>query len=230
LELQFGEGGQDSKLFVEDLLAAYVRYATSLKFHCELLTSEDGHAILKVSGSGVWNAFKNEAGKHCVQRVPPTERSGRRQTSMISVAVLPLPPEHKQVAIPDKDLVIKTQCGKQKAGGQHANKTASAVRITHLPSGITVFINGRCQMANKKEALAIIAAKVTEKENNKSKSDYDDLKQSHLKGSSDKVGGRGEKRRTYNFIRGDICDHVLGKQTSNIKEFMKGNFSVLFDS
>jgi peptide chain release factor 1 len=228
LELQFGEGGTDSKMFVDDLLATYVRYATSLKFNCEILTEEDGHAILKVIGAGVWKAFKNEGGKHVVQRVPPTERSGRRQTSIISVAVLPLPPENKVVSIPEKDLIIKTQCGKQGAGGQHANKTASAVRMTHVPTGFSVVINGRCQMANKKEALSIIAARVTDFENQESKTQYANHKEQQLKGATDKIGGRGEKRRTYNFIRGQVVDHVLNKETNNIKEFMKGNFSVLF--
>jgi peptide chain release factor 1 len=223
VELQFGEGGTDSKLFVDDLLSAYIRYATMLKFQTEILTVEEGHAILKVTGTGVWQAFKHEGGKHCVQRVPPTERGGRRQTSMISVAVMPLAPVDKGDEIPENELDIIFQCG-HGPGGQHQNKTQSACRMKHKPTGITVFINGRDQHSNKREALGIITARVNAFKNKQTWNEYNAIRKTQMDG-----GGRGNKVRTYNFIESRVTDHRLNLKTGNIKEFMKGNFSVLFD-
>lgn len=210
-------------MFVDDLLATYVRYATSLKFHCEILTEEDGHAILKVTGTGVWKAFKNEGGKHCVQRVPPTERSGRRQTSMISVAVLPLPPVVKGDELPEHELDIIFQCG-HGPGGQHQNKTASAVRMKHKPTGMVVFINGRDQHSNKREALQILTARVNAQKNKQTWDEYNKVRKEQMGG-----GGRGNKVRTYNFIRGEIVDHRLNRSTKDVKSFMKGDFKTLIN-
>jgi peptide chain release factor 1 len=224
LELVFGEGGQDSKLFVDDLLSAYIKYGTSLGFRSEILTSELGHCIVRFSGKGVWKAFKNEPGKHCVQRVPPTERGGRRQTSMISVAVLTLPPENHQEPLREQDLKITCQTGKQKAGGQNVNKVHSAVRAVHMPTGLSVFINGRDQGQNKKEALKILTAKVNQRRYEKEAEAYYSNRKKQLGG-----GGRGEKIRTYNFIESRIVDHRLGTKTGNIKEVMKGNFKLILE-
>jgi peptide chain release factor 1 len=222
LELVFGEGGQDSKLFVSDLASAYTRYASSLGIHSETLTSEVGHQILKFTGKGVWNAFKHESGKHVVQRVPPTERNGRRQTSIISVAVLPLPPENQAEQLRDQDLEVITQTGKQKAGGQNTNKVASAVRMKHVPTGMCVFINGRDQGQNKKAARRILTARVNEAKRQMELNAYSKDRKQQLGG-----GGRGDKVRTYNFIESRVTDHRLDTKTRNIKEVMKGDFGLI---
>ncbi len=190
----------------------------------ETLSQENGHALMKVTGRNVWKSFQHEPGKHVVQRVPPTERSGRRQTSVISVAVLSLPPENKLVPLRDQDLEIITQTGKQKAGGQNVNKVASAVRMKHKPSGLSVFINGRDQGANKKEALRILTARVHTMKSEREQSAYDSTRKAVLGDS-----GRGDKVRTYNFMRHEIVDHRLNKKTNKIDHFMKGDFSVLFN-
>lgn len=161
--------------------------------------------------------------------MPPTEKSGRRQTSVISVAILPLPPESKNDLLPEKDLEIITQTGRQKAGGQNVNRRSSAVRMKHKPTGLCVFINGRDQGANKRTALRVLSARVNEYHNNKSENSYNSSREAQMKGKGDKVGGRGDKVRTYNYIRGDIVDHQLGRKTKNMKAFLKGDFSVLLE-
>lgn len=214
-----------------DLLTTYEKYAAILGFKTENIHQENGHAILKVMGRNVWNAFKHEPGKHVVQRVPPTERSGRWQTSVISVAVLPLPPENKLEPLAEKDLEVTTQTGKQKAGGQNVNKVASAVRMKHKPTGISVFINGRDQGQNKKEALHILTARVNQLRLDRNAAEYENLRETQMKGQNGgRLGGRGDKIRTYNFIKSRVVDHRLGVRTGNIKEVMKGNLKTLFDS
>jgi peptide chain release factor 1 len=205
-------------------MSTYIKYSAIKGLKHEVLTSEDGHAIVKFSGTGVWQAFKNEPGKHCVQRVPPTERSGRRQTSIISVAVLPLPPENKEEPLREQDLETICQTGKQKAGGQNVNKVASAIRMKHKPSGLSVFINGRDQGQNKKEALRILTARVNQIKREKEFNAYSNDRKKQLGG-----GNRGDKIRTYNFIRGDVVDHKLGTKTNNIKEVMKGNLGFILN-
>jgi peptide chain release factor 1 len=106
VEITFGEGGEDSKLFVSDLADAYKRYATIKGFAYSVLDDSKGHTVIKFSGRNIWKAFKYETGKHIVQRVPPTERNGRRQTSVVSVVVLPLPPEDKRFALREEDLEV----------------------------------------------------------------------------------------------------------------------------
>ena len=160
LEIRAGEGGDDSKLFVADLLSAYIKYAQSKNLHTEILATSVGSATLQVCGNGCWDVFQHEPGIHCIQRIPPTESKGRRQTSMLSVAVLPIL-DQKIEPLPDAEIEVKTQGG-HGPGGQHQNKTDSAVRMTHVPTNTVVFINGRSQHQNKADALRILTAKVNE--------------------------------------------------------------------
>jgi len=215
-------------LFVNDLLQAYKKYAILSGLKVEILTEEYGHVVAKIYGKNAWEVFKNEPGKHVVQRVPPTERNGRRQTSYLTVAILTLPPENTQEPLCDKDLEIICQTGKQGAGGQNVNRIKSAVRMKHKPTGLSVFINGRDQGQNKAEALRILTFRVNEQKKLACEARLNSSRKNQMQGSGDKIGGRGDKVRTYNFIRGEVVDHNLDVSTFNIKEFMKGNFSVLF--
>lgn len=222
MEIHFGEGGQDSKLFISDLFSAYTRYAEINKLKIEILDTSEGHVVAKVVGKGVWEAFKREGGQHVVQRVPPTERSGRRQTSMISVAVLPLPPEKHYQPLPEKELTILFQTSGG-PGGQHRNKSATAVRMKHEPTGLHVFINSeRNQSQNRHEALRILTAKVNAIKNQKLLEAYGSLKKGQLG-----TGGRGNKIRTYNFIQNFAKDHITGAKTSKLSAVMSGRFDLL---
>ena len=210
---------------MHELYDAYRKYAAIHGIGVELLTEDDGHVIAKFRGHGVWKRFQNESGKHCVQRIPDTEKNGRKQTSMVSVALLPLMPEKQYPPLKEDDLDIKFQTGRQKAGGQNANKVASAVRMTHRPTGLQVFINGRDQGANKKEARRILTAKVHDGLYQKQDQEYSDFRKRQIDG-----GGRGNKVRTYNFLESRVVDHRLELKTSQVKKVLAGDFDILFNS
>lgn len=178
--------------------------------------------MAKISGKDVWQHFRRETGQHCIQRVPPTENKGRKQTSFVCVAVLPLPPEKELKPLADKDLEITCTQGSG-PGGQHRNKTASAVRMKHKPTGLLVFIDGRCQHANKREALRILSARVHEFEQANKNKAYQDHRDSRMGD-----GGRGDKIRTYNLAESRLVDHRNGKKSSDVKSFMKGHIEILF--
>ena len=221
IEIRHGVGGDDSKGFVEVLYNAYSRYAIKNDIKQELLCSENGHIILKLYGPDVGKYFKFESGNHVVQRYPDNGK-GKRHTSVIAVSVMPLPPDNLIISLPMAELEITAQTGKQNAGGQNVNKVASAIRARHIPTGLSVFINGRDQHRNKANAIKILTMKVNEQRIEKDKKQYLDLKKSTAGNSC-----RGDKIRTYNFIDSRAVDHRFNKKTSNIESVMKGNFNLL---
>lgn len=216
LEIRFGEGGTDSKNFVHELAAVYLKYAKSKNILAELIDSSDGSITIQFTGIGVGRAFRNEGGKHVIQRVPDTETNGRRHTSTVTVAVMPLL-EIKATQIQDKDLAISYKRGSG-PGGQHRNNTNSCVHMKHIPTGLHVTIDGRDQHQNKKKALQILSGRVQDYYYSLQNQAYA-TKRKELLGDT----GRGGARRTYNLIKGIIVDHVLNTKTNDIKSILKGN-------
>jgi peptide chain release factor 1 len=220
LDIHAGEGGTDSKLFARDLMVAYLRYAQSLKLAADIVYDSESSWSLRISGEQCWDHFKGESGKHVVQRVPPTEARGRRHTSTVSVAVLPL---RRQIdsQLPLNEVEITAQRGHGK-GGQHQNKVSSAIRAVHRPTGISVFINGRDQYQNKQLALEILQARVAERKRQAALQEHNQAKMEQLG-----FGSRSGKIRTYNFIGGFVLDHRNGRKTHRVEEVMKGKFGLL---
>lgn len=199
----------------------YIRYADLKKCEVEILDVDTGSATLKITGKNAWKYFEGEKGKHCIQRVPPTEIKGRKQTSYVVVGVLPIKEKLDENPIPYSEIDIKCQTGHGK-GGQHQNKTASAVRMVHRPTKLSVFINGREQLANKKLAYKILNMKVLDYYKENSDKGYEQERKDQLSDSR-----RGGKVRTYNFMKSRITDHNTGKETAKVKQFMKGDLDLV---
>lgn len=220
VEIQAGEGGQDSRIFVHELFSAYVRWAARLGLKAEVVEATDSRAAGHFSGPGAAAAFEHESGKHCVQRIPPTERSGRHQTSMVAVSVS-LIQAKPSVQLRDADLDVTFQTGSG-PGGQHRNKTQSACRARHKPTGLQVFIDGRDQHANRRLALRILASRVQALAKGKAHAAANERKRQHWDG-----GGRSNKIRTYNFLDSRAVDHRTGAKTRQVREVLKGRFDLL---
>lgn len=222
LEIRAGTGGDEAALFVGDLYRMYQRYADKRGWRFELVSASEGTAggfkeiIAEVQGKGVFARLKFESGTHRVQRVPATETKGRIHTSAATVAVLP-EAEEVDVAINDSDLRIDTMRAGG-AGGQHVNKTESAIRLTHLPSGLVVMMQEeRSQHRNKAKALGILRARLYEMERQK----HADARAADRKqqvGSGD----RSERIRTYNFPQGRVSDHRINLTLYKIDKIIEG--------
>lgn len=217
-----GEGGDDSKLFVEEMLSLYAKWALQHNLSLAIAHQTFGHVILTVEGENAHTFFAREPGKHCVQRVPPTERKSRRHTSMVAVAVTWV--REASVHFDPRDVEITTQRGHGK-GGQNQNKVESAVRGVHRPTGLSVFINGRDQYRNKQTALEILQERVEERF--AAKEAAEDAQE---KLSQTDYGTRSNKLRTYNFIEGRVVDHAQGikKFVDVYKFFKKGDLSLFY--
>ncbi|MBR0081379.1 MAG: peptide chain release factor 1 [Clostridia bacterium] len=231
LEIRAGTGGEEASLFGADLLRMYLRYAERHGFKAETLSenmTELGgvkEIVLSLSGRhGVYARLKFESGVHRVQRVPETESQGRIHTSAATVAVLP-EVDDIQIELKDSDLRIDTYRSSG-AGGQHVNKTSSAIRITHLPTGIVVACqNERSQLQNKEQAMRMLKSKLYEHFASQQHAELADRKKS-LVGSGD----RSERIRTYNFPQSRVTDHRIGMTLYRLESFLDGDMDELIDA
>jgi peptide chain release factor 1 len=230
LEIRAGTGGDEAALFAGDLFRMYSRYAEERKWKIEVISiSETGGGGLKevigsIEGKNVYSKLKYESGVHRVQRVPSTETSGRIHTSTATVAIL-AEPDDVEVVIDEKDLKIDTYRASG-PGGQHVNKTDSAIRITHLPSGIVVQCQDeRSQHKNRAHAMRMLKAKLFEIEEERRRSEFADERKTQVG-----TGERSEKIRTYNFRDGRITDHRINLTLYKIDAILSGELDELIDS
>ena len=222
LEIRAGTGGDEAALFAGDLFRMYERYAAKQGWKTEILSISEGtkggfkEIVAEVHGRGVFAKLKFESGVHRVQRVPDTEASGRIHTSAATVAVLP-EVEDVDIDINEDDLKIDTMRA-QGAGGQHVNKTESAIRITHLPSGIVVFVQEeRSQHKNKAKAMTMLRAKLYDQQRSKLDAERAAERRGQI-GSGD----RSERIRTYNFPQGRVTDHRINLTLHKLPQVMEG--------
>jgi peptide chain release factor 1 len=224
LEIRAGTGGDESALFAGDLLRMYTRFCANQSWRVEVISesaSELGgykEVVIRIDGAGVYGALKFESGGHRVQRVPATETQGRIHTSACTVAVLAEPDEAQAIQINPADLRIDTFRASG-AGGQHINKTDSAVRITHLPTGIVAECqDGRSQHSNKAQALRVLTARIQEKDRSE-RAAKDAAERKSLIGSGD----RSDRIRTYNFPQGRFTDHRINLTLYKLLAIMEGD-------
>jgi peptide chain release factor 1 len=229
LEIRAGTGGDEASLFAGDLYRMYQRYAALRGWRIEPVSESEGtmggfkEVIAEVSGAGVYARLKFESGVHRVQRVPSTETQGRIHTSAATVAVLPIA-EDVDVTIDEKDLRIETMRAGG-AGGQHVNKTESAVRVTHLPSGLVVFAQDqRSQHQNKAKALQVLKSRLFDLERQK----LDDARAAERK-SKVGSGDRSERIRTYNFPQGRLTDHRINLTLYALEKIVAGELDAVID-
>jgi len=222
LEIRAGTGGEEAAIFAGDLARLYTRFAANQGLQVEVMdsnpTSLNGfkEIIFSIKGKRAWRLFRYESGVHRVQRVPVTESSGRIHTSAATVAVLP-EAEEGEVKIDEKDLRIDTYRSSG-AGGQHVNKTDSAVRITHLPSGLVVACQEeRSQIKNRARAMKILMAKLADIQRRKVSDEISDMRKKQVG-----TGDRSEKIRTYNFPQNRITDHRINFTIYNLEAAMGG--------
>ena len=230
LEVRAGTGGDEAAIFAGDLFRMYSKYAENRRWKVEILSAREGEhggyreIISRVTGSGIYANLKFESGAHRVQRVPATESQGRIHTSACTVAVLPEPDEVEAVEINNADLRVDTYRASG-AGGQHVNKTDSAVRLTHLPSGIVVECQDeRSQHKNRARAMSLLQARlldvqITEQQTAQAQ------QRKLLVGSGD----RSERIRTYNFPQGRVTDHRINLTLYKLDEILEGDLAQVID-
>ncbi len=231
LEIRAGTGGDEASLFAGNLFRMYQYYAESRRWHVALLSSSEGtvggfkEIIAEVTGEGVYGVLKYESGVHRVQRVPDTEAQGRVHTSAATVVVMPIADEMDDIVIRDEDLRIDTfRAGG--AGGQHINKTDSAVRITHIPSGIVVACQDeRSQHKNRAKAMNVLRSKLLDARLAEAES-----KEAAARKAQVGTGDRSAKIRTYNFPQSRVTDHRIGLTLYKLDAVMNGDLKELLDA
>ena len=229
LEIRAGTGGDEAALFAGDLFRMYERYANQHGWRVEVMSASEGEAggykeiIATVSGRGVFSRLKFESGVHRVQRVPATEAQGRIHTSAATIAVLP-EAEEVDVEIRPEDIRIDTMRASG-AGGQHVNTTDSAVRITHLPTGIVVTQAEKSQHQNRARAMQILRARLFDAERAKAASERSEARRLQVG-----TGDRSERIRTYNFPQGRVTDHRINLTLYKLDRVMEGELDEIVDA
>ena len=229
MEIRGGVGGEESALFAHSLFRMYSMYAAKRGWSIELMTYNDTElggvkeADFVINGRGAWSRLKYESGVHRVQRVPETESGGRVHTSTATVAVLPEMEEvDVQLCPADIEMQVYRASG---AGGQHVNKTSSAVRLIHKPSGVVVACQEeRSQLQNREKCMRLLASKLYEIEQEKKESEITGMRRSQVG-----TGMRNERIRTYNFPQGRVTDHRIGLTIYKIDQFMDGDIDEVID-
>ena len=229
VEIRAGTGGSEAALFAGDLFRMYERYASSRGWRVEVLSASEGEAggykeiIATISGKGVFARLKFESGVHRVQRVPETESGGRIHTSAATVAVLP-EAEDIDIEIRPEDIRIDTMRASG-AGGQHVNTTDSAVRITHLPTGVVVTSSEKSQHQNRARAMQVLRARLYDMERQRADDERSQSRRSQV-GSGD----RSERIRTYNFPQGRVTDHRINLTLYKLDRMMMGEIDEIVDA
>jgi peptide chain release factor 1 len=230
IEIRAGTGGDEASIFSGDLYKMYTRYVEKSKFKIEILSSNIGEhggfkeIIARISGSNVYSKLKFESGAHRVQRVPETESQGRVHTSACTVAVMPEVTDIEEVNINMSDVRVDTFRASG-AGGQHVNKTDSAVRVTHIPTGTVVECqDGRSQHKNKAQALSVLASRILDSQQQEQQQEQASQRK-ELVGSGD----RSQRIRTYNYPQGRVTDHRINLTLYKLSEVMEGDLQVFID-
>ena len=231
MEIRAGAGGEEAALFAAELLRMYMRYATNHKYKVEVMNRNDTgiggvkEVILRIAGDGAYSRLKFEGGVHRVQRVPDTESAGRIHTSTATVIVMPEAEEVEIEIDEEKDLRIEVKRSSG-PGGQSVNTTDSAVRITHLPTGLVVEMQDeRSQLKNKSKAMAVLRSRLYERKLNEEREASSAARRSMVG-----AGDRSDKVRTYNYPQDRVTDHRIGMDLSNLPGVLEGNLDKLIDA
>jgi peptide chain release factor 1 len=231
LEVRAGTGGDESALFAGDLFRMYSRYAERNRWQVEIISESAGDAggfkevIARIVGRGAYSRLKFESGGHRVQRVPATETQGRIHTSAATVAVMPEADDTSDVVVNPADVRVDTYRASG-AGGQHINKTDSAVRLTHIPTGIVVECqDGRSQHKNKEQAWRVLAARIKDKQQREQQA-----REASERKSLIGTGDRSDRIRTYNFPQGRVTDHRINLTLHQIEKIMEGDLDGVVDA